>query len=363
MVVLNMKAMRSAFIMGIVITSFASGQGARNGTSGASQLMVPQGARYLSGGGATANAVGIDAIFWNPAGLARAESNVSAIFSRRNYIADIGVNFFGAGVKLGSFGSLALTARSFDIGEIPVTTVFSPDGTGEKFTPSFFVVGATYAKLLTDRTSLGLNVNLVNEGFAGVNASAVTFDAGVQYYNFLNISGLAIGVVLKNFGGPMTYEGSALWTEAQVTGSNRQTEWYKVEAAAFDMPFVMDIGANYRLDLGAGSLDLGATFENNHFAQDEYRLMAQFSLGDLGTVRFANVTTAVVKVEDDPKTTGINEKVLYEDAPLENIFAGFSFGATLNLKQFTGVDLSIDYAFIATTVFADNQIFALRLGF
>ena len=93
-----MKAMRRAFIMGIVITSFASGQGARNGTSGASQLMVPQGARYLSGGGATANAVGIDAIFWNPAGLARSESNVSAIFSRRNYIADIGVNFFGAGV-------------------------------------------------------------------------------------------------------------------------------------------------------------------------------------------------------------------------------------------------------------------------
>ncbi|MCH8837932.1 MAG: hypothetical protein IIA60_09070 [Candidatus Marinimicrobia bacterium] len=184
----------------------------------------------------------------------------------------------------------------------------------------------------------------------------------MQYYNFLNVSGLSIGVVLKNFGGPMTYGGSALWTEAQVTGSNRQTEWYKVEAAAFDMPFVMDIGANYRLDLGAGNLDLGATFENNHFAQDEYRLMAQFSLGDLATVRFANVTTAIVEVEDDPETD-INEKELFKDAPLENIFAGVSFGATLNLKQLTGLDLSIDYGFIATKVFADNQVFALRLGF
>lgn len=363
MVIVNMKAIRSALVVGVVITSLVSGQGARNGTSGASQLMVPQGARYLSGGGATAIAVGIDAIFWNPAGLARAESNVSTIFSRRSYIADIGINFFGAGVKLGNFGSIAVAARSFDIGDIPVTTVFSPDGTGEKFAPSFFVVGATYSKLLTDRTSLGFNVNLVNEGFGRVNASALTFDAGVQYYNFLNISGLAIGVALKNFGGPMTYDGSALWTEAQVTGSNRQTEWYKVEAAAFDMPFVMDIGASYRLDLGAGNLDLGATFENNHFAQDEYRLMAQFSLGDLGALRFANVTSAVVKVEDDPDTEDINESVLYKDASLENIFSGISFGATLNLKQLTGVDLSIDYAFIATKFFNDNQTFALRLGF
>ncbi len=352
MVLRNMKAIRSALIMGVVITSFVSGQGARNGTSGASQLMIPQGARYLSGGGATANAVGIDAIFWNPAGLARAESNVSAIFSRRSYIADIGINFFGAGVKLGRFGSLAVAARSFDIGEIPITTVFSPDGTGEKFEPAIFVVGATYSKILTDRTSLGVSVNLVNEGFARVNASTITVDAGVQYYNFLNIPGLAIGVALKNFGVPMTYDGSALWVEGLVTGSNRQTEWYKVEAAAFDMPLVMDIGTSYRLDLGANSLDLGFTFENNNAAQNEYRMLVQYNLGSLASVRFANLTSAAV--EDDEATT-------IDEGLLENIFASYSFGATLNLKPLTGIGLSIDYGFIATKFFNDNQIFALRL--
>jgi hypothetical protein len=335
-------------------TSIVFAQGPRNGTTGASHLLVPQGARYLSGGGATAMATGIEAAYWNPAGLARAQTNISAIFARRSYIADIGINYFGAGLKMGRLGSVGVTARTFDIGEIDKTDVFNPDGTGEKYTPVVFVVGATFSKLLSDRTSIGMNVNMMNESFSGVAATGMTLDAGVQYSSFLNIPGLAIGVALKNFGTPMSYDGSALWTEAAVVGSNRETEWYKITAGAFDMPFVMDIGASYRLSFGASTLDLGLTFENNHGAQDEYRMMGEFNLGTLASVRFANLTS--VDVEDDDKTPDLDE------SDLENIFASYSFGASLNLRQFTGVDLSIDYAFIATKFFDDNQIFALRLG-
>lgn len=345
-------------LLAIVMTSFAWGQGARNGTAGASQLLIPQGARYLSGGGATAAAVGIDAIYWNPAGLARAETNVSAIFSRRSYIADIGINFMGVGLKMGGLGSLAISARTFDVGEIEVTDVFNPDGTGQIFEPAIFVIGATYSRLLTDRTSVGLNVSYINEEFLNVGATGLAFDAGIQYHSFLNIPNLSIGVVLKNFGAAMTYTGPGLWVEAEAAESDRAVEWYKVEAAAFDMPFVMDIGANYRLDLGVGSLDLGLTFENSGSAQDEYRLFAQFNLGNLASVRFANMTAAEASTEIQ---TDIGE-IAPEDYPgLESIFASYSFGATLNLKPLTGVGLSIDYAFIATELFNDNQVFALRL--
>ena len=115
----------------------------------------------------------------------------------------------------------------------------------------------------------------------------------------------------------------------------------------------LSLGVGYRLHLGGNSLDLGFTFENNNAAQNEYRMLGQFNLGSLASVRFANLTS--VKVEDDLGTT-IDESLLV------NIFAGTSFGATLNLAQFTGVNVSIDYAFIATDIFDDNSIFALRLG-
>ena len=352
---LSFKTVAAATLVTVVLASFATAQGPQNGTTGASHLLISQSARYLSGGGAAANAVGIDAIYWNPAGLARSETNVNAIFARRSYIADIGINYFGAAMKLGRIGSIGLTARSFDIGEIDVTDVFHPDGTGEKYIPTVLVVGLTYSKLISDRTSLGLNINLLNESFSGVSGSGFTLDAGVQYSSFLNIPGLSIGVALKNFGTAMRYDGSRLWVDANVLGSDRQSEWYKVTAGAADMPFVMDMGASYRVNLGGvGSLDVGATFENNHSAQDEYRLFGEFNFGNLASVRFANITST--EVLDDDKTVDIDE------SDIENIFADYSFGASLNLKQFTGIDLSIDYAFIATKFFNDNQILSLRFG-
>ena len=62
-----------------------AGAGMRNGTAGASQLLIPQGAAYLTGGGAVANATGIGAAYWNPAGVARASSNLETSFSNRSY--------------------------------------------------------------------------------------------------------------------------------------------------------------------------------------------------------------------------------------------------------------------------------------
>ena len=349
---LRLRNLVSVISVTIAMTAFATAQGPRNGTTGGSYLLVPQGRQDLSGGGATANATGVDALYWNPAGLARSDANVSAIFSRRSYIADISINYMGIGLKMGGLGSIGLTIRTFDIGVIDKTDVFNPDGTGEQFSPTIFVLGASYARSMSDRTSIGLSINVLNESFAGVEASGLTLDAGIQYASFLNIPGLSIGVTLKNFGTPMRYDGSALFYQANALGSERQTEWYKVSAAQFDMPFNMDIGANYRLDLGANSVDLGFTFENNNAAQNEYRLLVQYNLGSLASVRFANLTS--VDIEDDTATT-------IDEGALENIFASYSFGATLNLKQLTGIGLSIDYGFIVTEFFNDNQIFALRL--
>lgn len=346
------KMVRFAMVL-LLATSFATAQGPRNGTVAGSHLLVPQGARYLSGGGATANGIGVEAIYWNPAGLARAESNVDVLLARRSFIADINISYIAAALKLGSLGSLGLSARTFDIGEIATTTVFAPDGTGEKFTPTVFVLGATFSRLMSDRTSVGLSLNVINEGFSGVSASGVSLDAGVQYASFLDIPGLSIGVALRNFGAPMRYDGSALWVDAPVAGSNRGTEWFKIVAASFDMPFNMDIAMSYRLDLGSSSLNLGFTFENNNAAQDEYRLLAEYSFGDLASVRFGNLTSASIT---DDNNTAIDESAI------ENIFGSYSFGASINLSRFTGVNLSLDYAFFATEYFNDNQVFALRFG-
>ena len=63
--------------------------GMRNGTAAASQLLIPQGAAYLTGGGAVATATGVGATYWNPAGVARMANSLETTFSNRTYIADM----------------------------------------------------------------------------------------------------------------------------------------------------------------------------------------------------------------------------------------------------------------------------------
>ena len=264
----------------LVLVSLALSQGARNGTEAASQLLIHQGARYLSGGGSVATVDGLESAYWNPAGLAKAQG-VNAIFSNRTYLAGMNVNFFGASLNIGKLGTFGLSGRMLDVGDINVTDVYNPDGTGEIITPSYFVVGLSYAKRLSDKTGMGLSINYRNEGFGRVNATGVTVDVGVQYENFLEIESLDIGVALRNFGSPMRYGGSGLWVNAEASSGARKTDWYKVEAGQFDMPFIMDIGAAYSI----AGIQLGATYEVNHFSQDKVKLMAEYALADIAAVR------------------------------------------------------------------------------
>ena len=193
-----MKKQFIATLIVLVLSPLVFGQNSRMGTSSSTQLLVVPGARYLSGGGAVATATGMDAVFWNPAGLSMGENSVDVIFSNRQYIADIQNNFFGIATGLGDY-KLGVSVRTFSVGDIDETTVFFPDGTGQVFTPNFSVIGGTLSRKLSDNTSVGVNANLVRESFGRVSASGSSFDLGVQYKGLLGMDGLDIGFVLKNF--------------------------------------------------------------------------------------------------------------------------------------------------------------------
>ena len=89
--------MRKNIIISLAVVALGSilvAQSSRMGSASSTQLLVVPSAKHLSGGGAVASAQGMDAIFWNPAGLAASENNIDAIFSNRQYIADISNSFF-----------------------------------------------------------------------------------------------------------------------------------------------------------------------------------------------------------------------------------------------------------------------------
>ena len=323
---------------------FASG-GKRNGTAGAQELLIPVGARGLAFSGSYISGIsGVDAIYYNPAGLSASQNSTEALFTYMNYIADIGISYAAIGVNFEGFGALGFSVKSLDFGDIPVTTTENPYGTGATFSPTYVTLGLTYSNSLTDRIRVGVNVNLITEKIVRTSASGVSLDIGVQYNGIAEIEGLNLGVVLKNFGPQMSFNGPDLLRNAVDESGNRGTQKYQIDAAGFELPSQLELGVSYERRF---SSDYKATiitsFQNNNFANDEYRAAAEFSFKDMFAVRGGYAY--------QPDAAGNEEEAIF----------GPTFGAGINLHS--GIDVTVDYAYRWARYFDANHMFTVKLGF
>ena len=332
-----------ALLLAMASGAAQAGAGNRAGTGGAAELLIPVGTRDIGMSGATVStSKGIEALFWNPAGAARMPGSAAFYFSHMSYIADIGVDYGAAAVNFAEFGVLAINAKALSIGEIAVTTNENPDGTGTTFSPQFFNLGLTYAKMLSERVSVGVTATFISERMADVSATGVAFNAGVTYDNLASIEGLSIGLALKNIGPEMSFDGGGLMYVATVEGQNRPPGYYKAEAAPFELPSTLEFGVGYRYAFDSqNALQVAGTFQSNNFADDEYRLGGEYAFQGILFLR-AGITMSP------------------EQATPEFIY-GPTFGAGLRY-QFGTLDLTVDYAFRSVEVFNNNHVFSLGIG-
>ncbi len=331
------------------IASFASAANKdRIGTAGAQELLIPVGARSIAmGASSMVFATGAEAIYWNPAGLGRMTNSVDAMLSSMNYIADIGVIYGAVGVKAGDLGNLGFSIKSINFGSIPVTTVQSPDGTGESYSPVYITMGATYSKALTDRIAIGITANLVSERIMQLSASTVALNFGIQYQN-LAVQGLNLGIAVKNVGPGMTFNGSNLLYTATATTGLRGAQEYAIQAASADLPSSIEIGLGYsrKFDEKNG-LSIGGTFRNNNYQDDEYNLGAEYEFNNTVFLR-GGYTFEPQSVKD---IAGQNSY------PYD-----YTLGAGLHYPV-GDLDISVDYAYQHVKYFSGNNVFTLRLGF
>ena len=252
---------------------------------------------------------------------------------------------------------MAANVRTFNIGDINETTVFSPDGTGQVFTPNFSILGASVSKKLSDNTSVGLTANYIRESFGRVSASGVSYDLGVQYKGLLGREGLDVGFVLKNFGSPVQYDGPGLGVFAEPSDADRPSEYYKIDAAAFDLPFTFDMGITYNI----AGVDLGATYTSNYYSTDELKLSAGYKFEGLGSVGVGFQTSGAAQElehhgDDHDHDHG-------DDDWYTNPSDGVSFGASLDMSRFVGMNMSVDYSMLPMGDFGTNSVLALRFAF
>jgi hypothetical protein len=333
-----------ASIAMLLVSVALSGSKNRTGTGGATELTIPIGARSIAMGNATvATATGIDALFYNPAGTASNGTGTTLFVSHMNYIADISVDCGAVSVNVPSFGVLSLQLVGYSVGEIMLTTTDLPDGFGATFKPQFFTGGLTYSTNLTDRISIGFTGTLISESMATVSATGFAFSAGAIYDNLGGINGLKFGVVLKNVGPQMKFDGSGLNVNGSVSTLDRPPYFYKIDAASFELPSSFEIGIGYKTALmDDHSVTFSTAFQNNNFSDDAYRIGAEYS--------FQNVV--FVRGGYDYSPSQVDQR--------ENIF-GTTFGVGLR-TNLASVDVAFDYAFRSVKYFGGNHVFSLTAG-
>ncbi len=320
----------------------------RMGTAGAQELRIPVGAASIAiAGSAVALGNGIGNIYYNPASLA-AVDNPEAIVSYSTYLADSKVNYGAISTKVGSAGNVAFSMKVLNIGDIIVTTEAAPEGTGEILNPTYSVFGLTYGRRMTDRVALGFTANYINEKIAQTSATGFAADFGVQYDT--GWRGLRFGFAMKNIGPNMSFSGPDFEQRFTLPGDDpsAQPHVVQLESTGFELPSYLQIGVSY--DVGVAEKQhatIYGTFQGNNFSTDEYRVGAEYLLGEHIALRGGYVGQLALSSADR------QPDYLYS----------YNYGAGLNFKM-GDRPLSFDWA--GTHVgqfFGDNQQVSLRLAF
>ena len=262
-----------------------------------------------------------------------------ALFSLMDYVADIGVNYFGIGQSLGD-NDLAFTVTAWDFGDIPKQTEETPEITDLSYTVQFITAGLSYARQLTDRIAAGTTLKVISERIDDVSATAVAFDAGMTYA--VGATGLRIGVSLKNIGTDVVYDGVGLNRRVQIPGqqSDASANTLAIESASAELPTLLNFGAAYTREVAANTtLTALGNFRSNSFDQDQFAGGLEVGFLDIVYLR------------------GGYQMVQDRD---QSFFRGGTLGAGLNL-ELSGSRLAFDYAYVPTDPFSNVNFITAAL--
>jgi len=339
------------------VSSTFAGNPDRQGEAGAPELLMIPYAR-LAGLHAmsTAHITGVEAMRLNVAGVGRI-NKTEFVASYGIYLQGTGVNMnaFGFAQKIGKNGALGVSLMAMDFGDIPVTTVGQPEGTGATFSPSFFNLGVGYSHVFDNKISVGILFRSVSERISDLSASSFAIDAGVQYVTGEN-DNFKFGISLRNIGAPMRFEGEGLSFSTQIpfegAGYSLAVDQ---RPQRYELQSVLNIGASYDIILGnpTNRLTILANFASNSFSQDQIGGGLEFRFNDMFFVRGGYRYDFGVAAENA-------QPPLYS-GPCGGVSIEVPVGKDTDEKKASR--FGVDYAYRATNIFDGSHNIGVRLSF
>jgi len=243
---------------------------------------------------------------------------------------------------LGNLGTIGFSYTGSDIGEMNVTTISNPEGTGETFSSTQAAFSLAYAIQLTEDFSIGFAPKFIYESIWQMNANAFALDLGVQYVTPFDDAILAMSI--SNFGTTMQLLGNSNLVLHDLdpvnSGNNGDIPAY-LETNSWALPLTFRVGLAYdpiKLDMHKLTIALDAMHPSDDY--ESINLGTEYNYNDFLFLR-------------------AGYKALFLDTSEES----FSFGFGVKQLLIGNVALKIDYAYQDFGRFSDIQKFTLSVSF
>jgi opacity protein-like surface antigen len=328
----------------------------KKGTTAAPFLSIGQSARAIGMGSAFVGVVNdVSSIYWNPAGLTKAQG-INVLFDHTLWIADIKYNYLAASYNLGDLGTIGFSFTGSDIGEMNVTTIAKPEGTGETFSSTQTAISLAYAIQLTDNFSIGFSPKFINESIWRMSASAFAIDLGVQYVT--PFDGAVLAMSISNFGTSMQLLGNSNLVlhdlDPANSGNNGDIPAY-LETNSWSLPLTFRVGVAYnpiKTEMHKLTVAIDAMHPSDNY--ESVNIGAEYAFNDFVFFR-GGYKSLFSKNLFDISFSNDEFKEISEET--------FSVGFGIKQLLIGNVALKIDYAYQDFGRFSNIQKFTLAISF
>jgi opacity protein-like surface antigen len=353
------KIFFSAITLSVALNSYA-GNKDRAGQAGATELLINPWAQSTGLFGLdVANTRGLAAMKVNIAGLSFAD-NLEVGVSHSRYLSGTGIAINNAGMayRLSETSVIGVNAMSMSFGEIDVTTVDAPEGTGGKFKPSFLNVSLGFAKEFSHSIRGGVNATFISEQIGNIGAVGASIDAGIQYVTGKD-DNLHIGIALRNAGTNMRFSGGGFASESPSVNDPGYNVVRMTPQEKFQLPTYMTLGFGYDFYL-----------DEKNRTDDAKPLHRLTALGNFTSNSFNNDFLGAgveyaFKEQFMFRTAYRYEKDIMDKVKSTTFYTGLSLGATISTRVGkSGPIMSLDYSYRPTQRPANGvHVIALRFNF
>lgn len=183
---------------------FVFGQYERPGASSAQFLKIGVSPKATGMGNSyIALTRGPEAVYYNPAAITNIDG-IGVTATHSEWFAGVNHDFVAIASDFGILGAAGLSMTSFSTDAMKVRTPLQPEGTGETFNVSQYLIGFTYARRLTNHVSFGGNIKYMNISlYKDFTQAAFATDISILYTT--QFRGFCFGMKLANFGSSLNF--------------------------------------------------------------------------------------------------------------------------------------------------------------